>query len=89
MLFNQTPSLANADSKNIKYTTVLEDLRADKEFDVLNYPIKNEDYSLQVVSIAESINKELFMYQPQYIITQNGINCHTVFYKIFYLNLPH
>lgn len=47
------------------YTSVLEDLSTDEGFDPDNYPIKEDDYSLQVIQIAESSDKELFVYVYQ------------------------
>ena len=47
------------------YTNVLDDLESDVDFDANNYPVKNNDYSLQVIQIAESNEKELFVYVYQ------------------------
>ena len=49
----------------IEYSTVLEDLQSDSSFNVESYPLKEKDYSLQVIQIAESENKELFIYAYQ------------------------
>lgn len=49
----------------IEYSTVLEDLQSDSSFNVESYPLKEKDYSLQVIQIAESENKELFIYTYQ------------------------
>ncbi|MDE6597244.1 MAG: hypothetical protein K2K60_01220 [Clostridia bacterium] len=45
---------------------VLDDLRKDSSFNLSDYPIKESDYSLQVISIAESTDGELliYVYQP-------------------------
>lgn len=63
-----TPFKAVAENENdsvIEYTSVLEDLQKDENFDVNAYPINVEDYSLQVIQIAESSNNELFIYVYQ------------------------
>lgn len=44
---------------------VLQDLRKDKNFNENDYPYVADDYSLQVIQIAESSNKELFVYAYQ------------------------
>ena len=44
---------------------VLQDLRKDKNFNENDYPYVSDDYSLQVIQIAESSNKELFVYAYQ------------------------
>lgn len=48
-----------------KYTTVSEDLARDETFDKSAYPYKRNDYSLQVITIAESNDDELFVYVYQ------------------------
>ncbi|MDE7301628.1 MAG: hypothetical protein K2N47_05600 [Clostridia bacterium] len=47
-------------------SSILDDLSKDETFDVLDYPIKNDDYSLEVIQIAESTAGELlvYVYQP-------------------------
>lgn len=47
------------------YSDVLDDLRQDSDFDVANYPAINDDYSLQVIQVAESVDGELFVYVYQ------------------------
>ena len=47
------------------YSDVLDDLQKDESFSESNYPYVADDYSLQVVQIAESVNKELFVYVYQ------------------------
>ena len=49
----------------IEYSTVLEDLQSDSSFNIESYPLNEKDYSLQVIQIAESENKELFVYAYQ------------------------
>ena len=62
------------------YTTALEDLQKDKTFNVADYPLVENDASLSVISIAESVNKELFIYvyQPcKNLIKATSINLST------------
>ena len=59
----QTPLVARAES--ITYSGVIEDLKKDTSFKPENYPTKADDYSLQVIQLAESVNKELFVYVYQ------------------------
>lgn len=79
-------------SVNIVYTNVLDDLKKDSSFAITNYPQKTDDNSLQVIQIAESADKELFVYvyQPsgQYKkLTACSINISTtVNDKISFLN---
>lgn len=56
----QTPLVARAES--ITYSGVMEDLKKDTSFNSGNYPSKAEDYSLQIIQLAESSDKELFVY---------------------------
>lgn len=46
-------------------TEVLADLRKDPDFDESEYPYVKDDYGLHVIQIAESGNKELFVYAYQ------------------------
>lgn len=52
-------------SANVVYTDVLADLKKDSSFSTSDYPEKANDYSLRVIQIAESVNKELFVYVYQ------------------------
>lgn len=52
-------------SENDKYTDVLTDLKKDNSFTTVNYPEIEDDYSLQVIQLAESSDKELFVYVYQ------------------------
>lgn len=54
-----------AETKDGQYTHVLDDLAKDSTFDLSKYPAVSDDYSLQVIQIAESENKELFVYVYQ------------------------
>ena len=59
--------VAYASSINIvgAYTNVLDDLRQDNDFNVDNYPVIENDYSLQLMTIAESETNELYVYVYQ------------------------
>ena len=59
----QTPLVARAES--ITYSGVMEDLKKDTSFKPENYPTKADDYSLQIIQLAESSAKELFVYVYQ------------------------
>ncbi len=59
----QTPLVARAES--ITYSGVMDDLKKDTSFKPENYPSKADDYSLQIIQLAESTNKELFVYVYQ------------------------
>ena len=59
----QTPLVARAES--ITYSGVMEDLKKDASFKPENYPTKADDYSLQIIQLAESSDKELFVYVYQ------------------------
>ena len=52
-------------AESITYSEVLDDLKKDKSFNSSNYPLKTDDYSLQIIQLAESVNKELFVYVYQ------------------------
>ena len=47
------------------YSDVLDDLQKDENFSESNYPYVADDYSLQVMQIAESTDNELFVYVYQ------------------------
>ena len=47
------------------YSGVLQDLQKDKSFQTGNYPLIENDYSLQLIQVAESTEKELFLYVYQ------------------------
>ena len=46
-LLGTAPAIAYAD--DFIYTNVLEDLQTDENFNKSNYPVKSDDYSLQVI----------------------------------------
>ena len=60
----QTPVIAHA-QEGKAYSNVLDDLKKDSSFNPSNYPTKSDDYSLQIIQLAESIDKELFVYVYQ------------------------
>lgn len=66
-LFSPLTNIVYASNISIDggYTTVLEDLTLDENFNAEDYPIIEKDYSLQVIQIAESSDKELFVYVYQ------------------------
>ncbi len=75
-----------------KYTSVEEDLLQDSSFSLDDYPTINSDYSLQVIQIAESNEKELFVYvyQPYYKDNASSINISTaindsLYYQNYFL----
>ncbi len=57
--------IANAEETTVAYTDVMTDLQKDENFNPDDYPVKANDYSLQVIQIAESVNNELFVYVYQ------------------------
>lgn len=59
----QSPVIAMAES--ISYSGVLDDLKKDSSFKPSNYPQNADDYSIQVIQLAESVDKELFVYAYQ------------------------
>ena len=61
------------------YSNVLTDLKKDESFNADDYPIKQSDYSLQVIQIAESTDGELFLYtyqpcQPTQYLVATSVN---------------
>lgn len=81
------------------YTNVLDDLQKDSKFNAENYPQNDNDYSLKLLQLAESAEKELFVYvyQPSgkskdyrasYIKLSTTINDNISFivYRLEYLN---
>ena len=57
--------ISNLGAKAEGYSGVLQDLQKDKSFQVGNYPLNGHDYSLQLIQVAESTEKELFLYVYQ------------------------
>lgn len=62
-LFGGVGGKAYASFEN--YTDVLADLQKDKNFNINDYPAIENNYSLQVITIAESTDGELFVYVYQ------------------------
>ena len=56
---------AVAAEENKTASGVLEDLSKDASFNSANYPSEAKDYSLQIIQLAESTDKELFVYVYQ------------------------
>lgn len=54
-----------AETNTSIYTNVMDDLQKDENFDVADYPVVEDDYSLNVIQIAESSDDELFVYVYQ------------------------
>lgn len=52
-------------AENNVYSNVLIDLEIDKSFNAEDFPFVEDDYTLQVIQIAESVNNELFVYVYQ------------------------
>lgn len=57
-----------ADGEEPVYSDVLEDLKKDRFFDASMYPDVSDDYSLRVITVAESTDGELliYVYQPSH-----------------------
>lgn len=68
--------VAKADSVKTEYTDVLDDLEKVDSFNVANYPEKSDDYTMSVITVAESTNFELFVYvyQPSAAFVATSIN---------------
>ena len=58
-----SPTMASAETKT--YSDVLSDLKRDASFQVTNYPDNPTDYSLSIIQLAESEDRELFVYVYQ------------------------
>ena len=79
MLFALFGGVGVSYAATTKYSNVLDDLKRDSTFNIANYPAINDDYSLKVIQIAESIDGELFVYvyQPaakSKLLIANSIN---------------
>ena len=74
LAFLLLPSPVYAESISSGYSSPVDDLKSDPDFDESLYPTNEKDYSLQVVQIAESTDGELlvYVYQPS-----NGIKDYT------------
>ena len=60
----QTPVIVYAQESET-YSGALDDLKKDKSFDASHYPASATDYSLKIIQLAESVDKELFVYVYQ------------------------
>lgn len=59
------PSVQGITFADSVYTSVLDDLQKGGDFDASFYPAVSDDYSMQVIQIAESESGELFVYVYQ------------------------
>ena len=57
--------ISSAFADTPQYTNALTDLQKDSEFNVADYPDNAKDYSIRFIQIAESTDKELFVYTYQ------------------------
>ena len=66
-------SIKASAAEAVTYSNVLDDLSKDPSFNPADYPAIADDYSLQVIQIAEGTNGELFVYvyQPNFSFTAN------------------
>ena len=62
-IFPMNSTYAIAETKTP--SDVLDDLQKDESFNQENYPVIGDDYSLKVIQIAESVDKQLFIYVYQ------------------------
>lgn len=64
--YNTIVCSASIETDGVVYSDVLEDLQKDSNFNSNDYVVNKEDYSLSVIRVAESVNKELivYVYQP-------------------------
>lgn len=55
-------SVKVAAAETVTYTNVLDDLKKDPDFDENDFPANAVDHSLEVIQIAETVDKELLIY---------------------------
>ena len=55
----------SAFAETSEYTSVLDDFQKDSNFNANYYTEKTDDFSLQIIQLAESLDKELFVYVYQ------------------------
>ena len=60
-----TPFLLPVSAAGTTYSNVLDDLKKDENFNPADFPENPTDYSLQVITVAEGENGELFVYVYQ------------------------
>ncbi len=97
LAFLLLPSSVYAESISSGYSSPVDDLKSDPDFDENLYPVNETDYSLQVVQIAESKDGELlvYVYQPSNgtkDFTASSVNISTaindsLYYKNYELEL--
>ncbi len=63
--FNIDNAVYAVNNIEYEYSNVLDDLQKDSNFSTEYYPEKVADYSLQVIQIAESVDRKLFIYVYQ------------------------
>ena len=61
----KTVSVRAEETAERQYSDVMTDLRKSENFDENRYPANDEDYSVQLITIAESNKNELFLYVYQ------------------------
>lgn len=94
------PTIQNVYASSVSvsggYTSVLEDLQTDANFNADDYPVVADDYSLQVIDLAESNENELFVYVYQPSANYKNLVATSLFlstdengltYKNYYLSL--
>ena len=57
-----SPLVKTARAEEVTYSDVLYDLKKDEFFDESKYPVVKDDYSVSLITIAESNKNELFLY---------------------------
>ena len=60
-----SPVTVSASADDVTYTSALEDLKENEKFDESLYPDVADDYTLNVIQVAESKNNELYIYVYQ------------------------
>ncbi len=55
-------STVSAEEPETQYTGVLEDLERDDSFNPEDYPVKENDFSIEFIGLSESSKEELFVY---------------------------
>ena len=75
-LFSFISTIPIVYAEDIEYSDVLEDLQKDENFNIDDYIVVGDDYSLDVIQIAESSDDELFVYvyQPCGGLVASSIN---------------
>ena len=68
----------SAASEEKQYSNVLDDLQKDPTFDAATFPANPEDVSVQLIQIAESEDKQLFLYVYQPADSKIELQCKAV-----------